>query len=548
MRTRPERLPRSVFSWSRSPGGSSCDFERLHGEIVWCERLLPDCTSMMSRGRSGAISVKRTRHAVPAALISDIVATIATVAVFVDVLRDVAANFVIPSGRERLSSVTPNARGLMLEKTIEDHGREVQRRLYAHQDYFGNIIPSSWFLIVVSVGAFMFYRPELARLMKAVHRFITSFGEPSTGADVVMAIVLAVITFNVVYVIGQLLNGVAAVVLDRTIVKKLLRYPFTLYELKCQNTDESRSDIDLFRQSVLEASYGVFCVNLVPIVFFELALVAFGRENPHTGSWVQTHPAATTLLTALMVTWHLGIPSLRKAREICEADSAPKDTHLDLFFSHIALLIIGTATVSIAIVGAGLTSIVLILPLTNIVLAVMDRRLLNKRTAEEVDPAQRRVFIYARRTFVNPSYFAAKLVGYGTAPDAGLLRKALAEAKYDSRANDFYWMCQLRLENEAPRSYDSAYHGMAMYTMNRNLCNATALAAVVSVAAFYVRWPEGFRHSTLLWVGILCLFTYMFFIRYLYLFSGLYSKYVVRAAAYLADRQTLHLIAKPGDA
>jgi hypothetical protein len=82
----------------------------------------------------------------------------------------------------------------MRQKAIEDHGREVQRRLY----------------------------------------------EPSTGVDVVIALILAVVIFNVVYVLGQLLNGVAAVVLDRVIVKKLLQYPFALCELKSQNTDESR--------------------------------------------------------------------------------------------------------------------------------------------------------------------------------------------------------------------------------------------------------------------------------------------------------------------
>jgi hypothetical protein len=429
----------------------------------------------------------------------------------------------------------------MIEKTIEDQGREVQRRLYAHHDYFGNIIPSSWFLTGAMVGAFVFYRRSLATSLLSVRTFLVPLGEPSTAVDVVIAITLAILLFNLVYITGQLLNGVGSVVLDRLIVKKLLHYPFTLYELKWKNRDAMKTDTEIFREAMVDATYAVFCVNLVPVVFFEFALVAFGRQNPHAGSWVQRNPVLVLFLSILLVIVHFGVPSIRKAREVCLKLGDPTAV-TELVVGHVAVILISAVTIASFLVLLGWSSILLILPAANFAMAFGDRRMLLKFGSAYRSQNMKRVFVYARRTFVNPAYFAAKIVGYGSSPTTDLLGKAFIDAKYDSHANDFYWMCQLRLENDAPRSYDTAYHGMAMYTMNRNLCNATAFIVILSLVAFYVRWPQGVRHSALIWVAGLCVLTYAFFVRYLYLFSGLYSKYVVRTAAFLSDRKTPHLV------
>src|ERR1043166_7201744 len=99
----------------------------------------------------------------------------------------------------------------MLERVIEEEGREVQRRLYAHHDYFGNIIPSTWFVVGAAAGAFLFYRNETAAGLSAIKTFMRPLGEPTTGVDVLLAVILAIISFNLVYIVGQLLNGVAAV-------------------------------------------------------------------------------------------------------------------------------------------------------------------------------------------------------------------------------------------------------------------------------------------------------------------------------------------------
>jgi hypothetical protein len=434
----------------------------------------------------------------------------------------------------------------MLERALEEQSLEVRRRLYAHHDYFGNIIPSSWFVLGTLISAFIFYRPQLTTIALELRDFVRQLGEPTTGVDVVLAILLAIVLFNVIYIIGQLLNGVAAVVLDRLIVKKLLQYPFTLYELKWKNRSTPSADTAMFRQSVLTATYAVFCVNLAPVFFFELALIAFGRENPHAGSWVQRHPAPTLLLSALLVLVHFGIPSFRKAKEVSGSSGDPGSVRLELTFGHMALVVIATFLVGMAIIAIGFTEIVLLLPISNVVVAIADRHLLSKYGVTYKTAGMRAFFIYVRRTFVNPAYFAAKLVGYGSAPAAELIGRAFTEAKYDSTSNDFYWMCQLTIENDAPRTYDTAYHGMAMYTMNRNLCNATAFVVIVSLVAFYAHWPDGYRYVPLLWVAVLCAVTYAFFIRYLYLFSGLYSKYIVRAAAFLADRKPATVVLPNG--
>jgi hypothetical protein len=426
----------------------------------------------------------------------------------------------------------------VLDRVIEEEGREVQRRLYAHHDYFGNIIPSTWFVFGAAFGVFVFYRKAAAASLKDIKDFIHPLGEPTTGVDVLLAVVLAIIGFNLVYILGQLLNGVAAVTLDRVIVKKLLKYPFTLYELKWEKREQKRTDAQILREAVFESSYGVFCINIVPIVFFELALVAFGLNNPYGGSWVEAHKVLTIALTVVLVCTHFGIPSLRKARLIAEEEATnPSDAKLELILCHMIVVVLISIGVGLAIARAGWTLVILLLPITNGVIAVSERRLVAKYGPEFKSPAMKRSFLYMRRTFLNPAYFAAKLVGYGSSPDARLIGKAREAAGYDSRANDFYWMCQLRIENDAPRSYNTAYHGMAMYTMNRNLCNSTAFIAIASVVAFYIKWPDTpQKYLPLIWIAILCVMTYVFFIRYLYLFSGLYSKYVVRAVTFLEER------------
>jgi hypothetical protein len=432
----------------------------------------------------------------------------------------------------------------MFERAVEEEGREVQRRLYAHHDYFGNVIPSTWFLIATLMGAFIFYRQSLSDAVGALHKFVKPLGEPTTGVDVLLAVVLAIVSFNIIYVVGQLLNGVAAVVLDRVIVKKLLSYPFTLYELKWQQRHENKPDTIILREAMLNATYAVFCVNLIPVVFFELALVAFGRANPYPGSWVQKHLLLTLGLSLLLVFAHFGLPSTRKARETCGIGTDADNNRFALVVGHWLAIVIFATIVGSTIALAGLTEIVLLLPAVNGLLALSDRKMLIRYGIHHKTPAAHQFFVYMRRTFLNTSYMAAKIVGYSSSPDAALIGRALAEARYGSKANDFYWMCQLLLENDAPRSYDTAYHGMAMYTMNRNLCNATAFTAVMSVVAFYVRWPDAFHYSPLVWIAILCVLTYMFFIRYLYLFSGSYCKYVVRAAAFMANRNSPNVLDK----
>jgi len=382
----------------------------------------------------------------------------------------------------------------MFERAVEEEGREVQRRLYAHHDYFGNVIPSTWFVIISLFGAFIFYRQSLSAGVSAIHRFVKALGEPTTGVDVLIAVVLAIASFNIIYVVGQLLNGVASVVLDRLIVKKLLRYPFTLYEMKWLQREEKRTDSSLLREAMLNATYAVFCVNLIPVVFFEFALVAFGRDHPYAGSWVQRHPLLTIGLSLVLVAAHFGVPRYRKARETCGADDEAANA---LVVGHWAAIVIIAIFIGVSIAFAGITWVVLLLPVTNAIVAISDRKMLLRYGASYKTPAIRNFFVYVRRTFLNAAYFAAKIVGYSASPDAELIGRALTEAHYGSQANDFYWMCQLRLENEAPRSYDTAYHGMAMYTMNRNLCNATAFIAVISVIAFYVQWPTPYSYFPL---------------------------------------------------
>lgn len=52
IRRRPEAPPIFVFSWMRSPAGTSWVCLRMDGEMVCRECVFPERTSMTSRGRS----------------------------------------------------------------------------------------------------------------------------------------------------------------------------------------------------------------------------------------------------------------------------------------------------------------------------------------------------------------------------------------------------------------------------------------------------------------------------------------------------------------
>jgi hypothetical protein len=355
----------------------------------------------------------------------------------------------------------------------------------------------------------------------------------STSLQFFLALALFIAGFTVIYVVGELINGFSALILDRTIVKKLLKYPFTIYQRRLGNpTAEARR---FFRDNMLEASYLILCVNLVPLVFLELVSFLFDIRIPGFSLWLQAHRhyyiAAPGL--AIILWLHLGRPSLRRARRrtmISDREHVERDREFVRY--HILLLLMIFLIEFIAIMILGYVSFVLLLPALNIAIGIAERRLFDG--VVDPGPLVRKFYAYAKARFTNPIYFAAKLTGYGDLPSSALIRSARSSIGTDVEERDFFWMTYLTVQNRGGAATQSMYHFLAMYGMVRNLCNATAMVLLWSVAIFWIEWPEGHGHGVAIWSLGLCGLMYGLFIRYLYVYAAYFSKYVLRTAAYIA--------------
>jgi len=420
-----------------------------------------------------------------------------------------------------------------------EEGLEAHQRLYAHRDYFDYVIPASWFLMGVAGFAFYFYRDVVDGAIKWMKALLHQVGEPTTAMDILAAIILLVVAFNVTYILGHVLNGFAAAVLERVFVRKLLRFPFQLYELKSKDKRKNRNDGERFRDAVLDNPYQVHCANLLPLLFFEVTLLTFARVNPHAGSWVDHHRAATFLLALGAVVAHFGIPHWVPSSRYAARFRDVIGLFRWFFWCHIVVLLLIGAIVGWAIAYQGTASVLVVLPLTNLLLALIDRRLRRQGRGRHRRVFVRCLYFYLTLTFVNFAYFGAKLVGYSAAPSRDLIARASRFVGYNSQENDFFWMTHLRVQKEAPTLYATVYHAMSLQGMNRNLSNATAFILAVSVGAFAIKWPEPFRYSALVWIAALAGLSYLFFVRYLFLFSGPHSRYILRAAALLAENEPM---------
>jgi len=424
-----------------------------------------------------------------------------------------------------------------------DEGSAVQRRLYAHHDYFSYIIPSTWFFTGVAFLGLIFYLPDIESGVQACKTVMSRFGEPTTAIDLLVGIVLLVLAFNATFIFGHILNGFAAGFLERVVVRKLLSYPFQLYEMKWNDRGSDRNDGERFRDTVLANPYNVHCVNLFPVLIGELAIFAFARVNGHAGTWVDQHKLLTFALAVLGSMIHFGCPYWVKGSRYAKQYPAGARVFKRLFFIHVAFLAIVAGTVGCFIAFQGAAGVLFTLPLGNLLLATVDHRLRRAGRGKHKRAVFRYLYFYLNLTFLNFAYFGAKMVGYGAAPSRDLIGRAKDLVGYTSESNDFFWMAELRIQQKSPEFHGTAYHARALQSMNRNLSNATAFVLLASAVAFTIRWPGGVRHGALIWIAVLAVLTYLFFVRYLFLFAGRHSRFLIRASALLAEEERPQVIA-----
>ncbi len=421
----------------------------------------------------------------------------------------------------------------MLDRVAATSASETGKKLFAHYDYFGYVIPMTWFLFLfVYIERVLFQQGPLLALWD---RFTTQLADflkdKSTPLQIVVSVAVLLLAFNLMYILGHVLNGISALFLDRLLVKKYLKYPTELYLRKM--TSPASADSAIVRRAAIESSYSLTAfLNIGPLVLLELVGFLVTVRRPDLVQLSLLHTNLIAVAVAVLLRLHCGWPSMRAARVDEEGDYVHQYALLRKW--HAVFLLWLFLLLYTAVLAFHSYWPLAVLPILNLILAFMDKAL-----REGVDYRSKIIekhFLYLRCTFQSWVYFCAQLSGYGHMPSRETLGAALSTVGASrSTPSDFWWLSSICLENLAPRSHPTAYHFMSLSGMNRNLCGSTLLAIGHFLGLYCAERGHhvnaaGFTAFLLVMLSLALLFL----LRYLYLYSGYYSKFVVRVAAFLA--------------
>src|SRR5205085_7425040 len=295
---------------------------------------------------------------------------------------------------------------------------DIKRKFRPQHEYLSLVIPSTWLLIGLFFVDFCFYGADhVDRTLRRLIRLQPYFSSAISSLDFFLALFLFIAVFSVLYVIGQMINGMSALVIDRVLVKKLLKYPFELYGRRLAS--DVSDDHQFFRDAVLDSSYLIFCLNLIPVAFVELsaALLSFRIRplHPQLSSEFLTHFVSVAVLLAGLSYLHFGWPSLRKPHRYPEHGDSRAATHYQEFYAYhwtgIGIVLV-FEFVLVAVVGW--VPAILLFPAINIVIGLAEK--LGRTGTEYKSAYVRRFYFYLRLCFANLIYFAANVSGYGTTP------------------------------------------------------------------------------------------------------------------------------------
>ena len=420
----------------------------------------------------------------------------------------------------------------MLDRTISNSLAEARKKIYAHYDYFGYIIPSSWFISGVVIFELLFIEKSyISTLYDNIFSFLKNFSSlKSTSLELVLSILFLVILFNLIYVIGHMINGFSALLFDRLIVKKYLKYPFYLYQQKLNSYPANESDHSIFRREVTNASYALTgFVNNAPIYALELIFFLLLRKTQITQTQLVDSLPLLFIFLASLIVLHFGIPSKRILKVVPKSKSNQYQKYLNFHIMTFILLLLVITTI-IHITG-NLTSF-LIIPLISISVIIINR--IFRKKIDTMDGTLYEFFGYLSTTAVNWVYFLAVLVGYGSMPSRAVIKDASKLiGRIENSSSDFFWLTYIHLENIATSSYPAAYSFLSMYGMNRNLCNSSVLIVIYSIYSLSFRSLIYNNSSIVIWLSLFSLFIIVFFARYLYLYSSYYSQYTLRVSAFI---------------
>lgn len=456
---------------------------------------------------------------------------------------------------------------MLVERATQTAAADVGRRLYAHYDYFGYVIPTVWFLLGLALTEKTVYKSNVGAGLFAW--FQATFEAPakapsqspdglSVAGQILLAVGVALIVFQLIYILGHLLNGLSALLIDRVVVKKLLKYPAHLYLLKCKHPN--LTDHELSRRAVLSTSLAVTILpNLAPWLALECAAIVLQYRWRLEPAGLARDAGALGNLCALAavagacVLAHLGVPGCERVlRADINQEEAKGDrgryTRLERLHAAI-LLVVWVAITSGLFVGNWLGWLA-VPSLLNAALVVGDR-VARDVNGEYRERWQEKSALYVRSTFVNWVNFVANLVDYGELPSRQVLTRAKqAVGDIPTETSDFFWLSWIRVQHGAPQLFSTSYHFLSMYGMNRNLCGATAMILLAGLTVFVLNpgvVPDTAAMAS--WIVGLFLLSVLFFARYLYLYAGYFTKFTIRAAACLSvveELESRSAVVKPG--
>ena len=168
--------------------------------------------------------------------------------------------------------------------------QDVVRRLLGPGDYFGCVLPSTWFFGGLIITQYLLFGESailqvlLAVLIKGPEEFVKS----NVGLGVLYGFLLLAIVFNTVYMFGHLLNSFSSLVIDRAVVRKLLHYPFHIYrEAWLRRATDGH---EVFRELVRSSTYGSHLLNVTPVIVVEFLVWAYTQRQRDCAGWIQDHP------------------------------------------------------------------------------------------------------------------------------------------------------------------------------------------------------------------------------------------------------------------
>jgi hypothetical protein len=424
----------------------------------------------------------------------------------------------------------------MLDRVAASEVGSTIKRLYGHYDYFGYVIPVTWLLVGwFAAERYLFDSSPVPNPLKLTNDWFSSREAASIGTagGVVVGVLGLVLLFNLSYALGHIINSLSALLLDRVVVKKYLHYPTVLYERKCEQ-DATHDEHTLFRIAVVGGtSYFVSCLNLAVWLPLEIVLGVW-LASRNGANWSSHHAVLICLAILVIVFLHLGVPGAQRAR-LLDPDEKSRGWYGEAASIHATAVLLIAFLVAYWFVWSRSAWVLAALPGLNLALILVERKR-RDASGEYSTVATKRFFLYMRSTLVAPLYFIAVAVGYGRSPSEDVLRRARDSVLGKSFGSDFFWLCYIRLINRAPLSYPTAYHFLSLYGMNRNLAAATGTLLAYIAVHFAVHRPLAVGDGAILIVAsVLWGLSLVFFARYLYMYAGYFSKYIVRVAAWITD-------------